>query len=300
MTAGAWHEPPGSWGGPMRRLPSNGDALTVAIIVLAAVLTRVAMPMNGPIGAVLAQRLLLRPLTFATIGLAAVYLARVVMPRPPVGLFVRSDVYIMIIVLVVMPFAYLAIPVMLVATIFGIVMLIMTQQTLAPLIGRPACGSGRLPALWRGRHHLCGRLAARRPRRQRPDHHDHGGRGDEPVDADRHDTRPRGHFRRRPERLRHPRHRPQRLDRRTSPGGSSGCRSRRCSPPTTTPAGIRRPRRLPAIDDLAPGGGQDIRPDSRLERRRDRRAGHRAGSRDDDTLPGTVGGRHRWPPRSGC
>jgi hypothetical protein len=114
-------------------------ALTVAIIVLAAVLTRVAMPMNGPIGAVLAQRLLLRPLTFATIGLAAVYLARVVMPRPPVGLFVRSDVYIMIIVLVVMPFAYLAIPVMLVATIFGIVMLITTQQTLAPLIGgRPA------------------------------------------------------------------------------------------------------------------------------------------------------------------
>jgi hypothetical protein len=97
------------------------------------------MPMNGPIGAVLAQRLLLRPLTFATIGLAAVYLARVVMPRPPVGLFVRSDVYIMIIVLVVMPFAYLAIPVMLVATIFGIVMLITTQQTLAPLIGgRPA------------------------------------------------------------------------------------------------------------------------------------------------------------------
>lgn len=120
--------------------------VTFATIALAAVcLTPVAMPMSNGL---IAQRLLLRFLTFATIGLAAAYLARVVVPRPPIGLFVRSDVWVMITVLVVMPFVYLAIPVVLVVTIFGIVMFIATQLTFAPLIG------GRSAALVAGL--LCG------------------------------------------------------------------------------------------------------------------------------------------------
>ncbi|GAB3990575.1 hypothetical protein GCM10029978_118820 [Actinoallomurus acanthiterrae] len=70
-----------------------------------------------------------------TIGLAVGYLAKVRMPRPPAGLFVRSDIVIMVVLLVVMPFAYLNMPAAVVCTVFGLIVFVGLQVTLAPVIG---------------------------------------------------------------------------------------------------------------------------------------------------------------------
>jgi hypothetical protein len=78
-------------------------------------------------------------LTIGVIGLALLYRARVEMPRPPIGVFQRSDIITMIIALVVMPYAYLHLPVPLVVTLFGLTMSGMIHLSLAPLLGgRPA------------------------------------------------------------------------------------------------------------------------------------------------------------------
>jgi hypothetical protein len=90
--------------------------------------------------ALTAQAMLLRAMAIGTIGLAAVYLARVTVPRPPVGLFTRSDVAIMIIMLVIMPFAYLALPAAAVAAAFGVIVLTVVWQALSPVTGGRLAG----------------------------------------------------------------------------------------------------------------------------------------------------------------
>lgn len=79
--------------------------------------------------------LLLDGMALGSVVLALVYLAKVRMPRPPVGRFNRADIVIMVVLLVVLPFAYLHAPTGLVATVFAIVILTGVQFTLAPLIG---------------------------------------------------------------------------------------------------------------------------------------------------------------------
>ncbi|MCO6007357.1 hypothetical protein NE236_20465 [Actinoallomurus purpureus] len=79
--------------------------------------------------------LALDTVVLVTIGLAVGYLAKVRMPRPPAGLFVRSDIVIMVALLVIMPFAYLDMPAALVCTVFGLTVFVGLQFTLAPLIG---------------------------------------------------------------------------------------------------------------------------------------------------------------------
>ena len=79
--------------------------------------------------------LALDAVVLVTIGLAVGYLARVRMPRPPAGVFVRSDIAIMVALLVIMPFAYLNMPVALVCTVFGLTVFVGLQFTLAPVIG---------------------------------------------------------------------------------------------------------------------------------------------------------------------
>lgn len=70
-----------------------------------------------------------------TVVLTAAYLGRYVMPRPPVGRMVGADVAVMVGALVVMPFAYLHVPAGVVVSIFGLVILTLTQLTLAPVLG---------------------------------------------------------------------------------------------------------------------------------------------------------------------
>jgi hypothetical protein len=85
--------------------------------------------------ALLASGLALDAGVLATIALAVGYLLRVVMPRPPVGRFVWSDILVMIVVLVVMPFAYIHMPIGLVMAVFGLTMFVVVQVTLAPMLG---------------------------------------------------------------------------------------------------------------------------------------------------------------------
>ncbi|TYB47338.1 hypothetical protein FXF51_58445 [Nonomuraea sp. PA05] len=70
-----------------------------------------------------------------TVALAAGYLGRYVIPRPPVGRMVGADIAVMVAALVVMPFAYLHVPVAVVVSIFGLVVLTLAQLTLAPVLG---------------------------------------------------------------------------------------------------------------------------------------------------------------------
>ncbi|MFI6319852.1 hypothetical protein ACIBG8_20120 [Nonomuraea sp. NPDC050556] len=79
--------------------------------------------------------LALNALLVVTVALAAFYLSRFTMARPPVGKFVGADIAVMVVVLVAMPFVYLNIPVPLVVTIFGLMMFTVVQLTLAPVIG---------------------------------------------------------------------------------------------------------------------------------------------------------------------
>ncbi|MEV4363413.1 hypothetical protein [Nonomuraea sp. NPDC049625] len=77
----------------------------------------------------------LHTLIALTVALAALFLSRYEIPRPPVGKFVGSDIAVMIVALVAMPFAYLHIPVGIVVTIFGVVVFTLAQLTLAPVLG---------------------------------------------------------------------------------------------------------------------------------------------------------------------
>jgi len=85
--------------------------------------------------AALARGLALDGGVLATIALAAGYLSRVVVPRPPVGRFVWSDIAVMIAILVVMPFAYAHMPIGIVVAVFGLMVFTATQVTLTPLVG---------------------------------------------------------------------------------------------------------------------------------------------------------------------
>jgi hypothetical protein len=88
----------------------------------------------------------------ALIAVAWAYLARVEMPRPPIGSYERSDIVVMSVLVVVAPLAYLALPRSAVAAVFGLVVFGALQFTLAPLIG--GRGSAAVAAL------LCGATAA--------------------------------------------------------------------------------------------------------------------------------------------
>jgi hypothetical protein len=83
----------------------------------------------------LAQGLALDAMTIAVPAFALVYRTRVTMPRPPVGVFTRSDIVIMITLLAVMPYAYLHLPITAVIVFLGILMLGMVHLTLAPVLG---------------------------------------------------------------------------------------------------------------------------------------------------------------------
>lgn len=86
--------------------------------------------MNEP-----AQALTLLAALAALISLAALYLRRVRMPRPPVGRFVRSDIAVMTATLVSMPFVYLHLPRTLVTCVFGAVFLGACSLLLGPVMG---------------------------------------------------------------------------------------------------------------------------------------------------------------------
>lgn len=78
-------------------------------------------------------------LTVGVIGLALLYRTRVSMPRPPIGVFQRSDIVAMIAALVLMPYAYLHLPVTLVVVLFGLTTSGMVHLSLSPLLGgKPA------------------------------------------------------------------------------------------------------------------------------------------------------------------
>lgn len=83
----------------------------------------------------LAQALTLLAALASLIALAALYLRRVRMPRPPVGRFVRSDIAVMALTLVSMPLVYLHLPRLLVAGAFGAVFLGACSLALAPVMG---------------------------------------------------------------------------------------------------------------------------------------------------------------------
>lgn len=82
----------------------------------------------------------------AVMALAAGYLARVRMPRPPVGVYTSSDVAVLCCGVVVAPLVYRALPEAVVSALFGLVLCTAVQFTLAPLTGSPlawcaaACG----------------------------------------------------------------------------------------------------------------------------------------------------------------
>ncbi|OON82791.1 hypothetical protein [Streptomyces tsukubensis] len=65
----------------------------------------------------------------------AAYFARVRMPRPPVGRYEPPDVAVLIAVVVAAPLVYVAMPRTAVAVVFGLVLCVALQFTLAPLTG---------------------------------------------------------------------------------------------------------------------------------------------------------------------
>ena len=87
----------------------------------------------------LAPGLALDTMTIAVPAVALVYRARVTMPRPPVGVFTRSNIVTMIVLLALMPYAYLHLPVTVVIVLFGASLLGMVHLTLAPVLGTRRC-----------------------------------------------------------------------------------------------------------------------------------------------------------------
>jgi hypothetical protein len=93
------------------------------------------------VSGVLVRGAILDALVLATVAASAAYRRWVTIPRPPVGRFVWSDIWVMVVVVVGMPFAYVRLPVWLVVGLFGLVTLLVLQTTLSPVFG------GRLAAL---------------------------------------------------------------------------------------------------------------------------------------------------------
>jgi hypothetical protein len=69
------------------------------------------------------------------IAASVIYLRRVTVPRPPVGRFAAGDIAIMSLMLVILPAAYLRLPAVAVAAVFGVVLFTAAQTALAPLTG---------------------------------------------------------------------------------------------------------------------------------------------------------------------
>jgi hypothetical protein len=68
-----------------------------------------------------------------TLLMAQSYLRHVVAGRPPVGVFNRSDVAVLLVGVVVMPFVYLAVPASVAVPVFGVVMVAILAMSLAPV-----------------------------------------------------------------------------------------------------------------------------------------------------------------------
>ncbi|MFG3281282.1 hypothetical protein [Streptomyces sp. NPDC048111] len=73
--------------------------------------------------------------TAALIGGAALYLAKVPMPRPPVGVYATGDIVFLSVGVVVAPLLYLALSGAAVSAVFGLVLGLAVQFTLAPVCG---------------------------------------------------------------------------------------------------------------------------------------------------------------------
>lgn len=71
----------------------------------------------------------------AIIGAGALYLRRVLMPRPPLGTFVASDIAVMGPCLVAMPLIYLHLPSFVVGALFGLVFVAAAAMALTPAVG---------------------------------------------------------------------------------------------------------------------------------------------------------------------
>jgi hypothetical protein len=70
-----------------------------------------------------------------TTGVAALYFRRVRMPRPAVGRFTGSDVAIMTVLLIALPFGYIHLPTPVLVAVFGVLFLVVIQTALAPVLG---------------------------------------------------------------------------------------------------------------------------------------------------------------------
>lgn len=66
---------------------------------------------------------------------AALYFIKVRMPRPAVGRFTGSDVVIMTVLLIALPFGYIHLPTPALIAVFGVLILVVIQTALAPLLG---------------------------------------------------------------------------------------------------------------------------------------------------------------------
>ncbi|MEU6055262.1 hypothetical protein ABZ829_33135 [Streptomyces xanthochromogenes] len=73
----------------------------------------------------------------AMIGAAAAYFVRVRMPRPPVGVYAASDIAFLSVGVVVAPLLYLSLSGAAVSAVFGLVLGLAVQFTLAPVCGGP-------------------------------------------------------------------------------------------------------------------------------------------------------------------
>ncbi|MEU1289743.1 hypothetical protein [Kitasatospora sp. NPDC005856] len=80
----------------------------------------------------------------AELALAARYLARVRMPRPPVGVYTGGDVAVLCAGVVLAPLLYAALPGAAVSAVFGLVGCLAVQFTLAPLLA----GTRLRPGPW--------------------------------------------------------------------------------------------------------------------------------------------------------
>ncbi|MFJ3216969.1 hypothetical protein ACIPLC_13750 [Kitasatospora sp. NPDC086801] len=74
-------------------------------------------------------------------AVAGVYLVRVRMPRPPVGVYTSSDIAVLCVGVVLAPLLYVNLPGVVVSALFGLVLCLAVQFTLAPVLsGRWAWG----------------------------------------------------------------------------------------------------------------------------------------------------------------
>ncbi|MBD0690960.1 hypothetical protein, partial [Streptomyces sp. CBMA123] len=76
------------------------------------------------------------------IALAARYLARIRMPRPPVGVYTGGDIAVLCAGVVVAPLLYTALPGAAVSAVFGLVLCLAVQFTLAPLLAATGLRAG--------------------------------------------------------------------------------------------------------------------------------------------------------------